>query len=107
MESLLINQKEVDVLIRANLYSDVASDEIDLASHILLLVIHFPLTRLRIYFEEQYGTGGSDYQSLVEQKVHVTKIFISHFLQAGARGLSWINSQAEALSVECKDILGL
>lgn len=51
-KGLLINHEEEDVLIRTNLYPDVASNEIDLPSHIFLLVIHFPKASFLIDFEK-------------------------------------------------------
>jgi hypothetical protein len=54
-KSLRLDLVEVNNIIRANLNSNIASDEIDLSSSVFQLIILLPLICLRINLEEKNG----------------------------------------------------
>ena len=73
-ECLLVDYVEVNSLISSDLDSNIASNEVNLSSHLLEPVILLPEASLLINFEEEDGAGGSDDQSLVEEQVHRAQV---------------------------------
>jgi hypothetical protein len=55
MECLLVDHVEVNSIIGGDLDSDISSDEIDLSSHFLKLVVLLPKASLFINLEEEDG----------------------------------------------------
>ena len=53
LESLLVDDVEVDFLIGSDLNSNIALDEVDLASHVVESFVLFPETCLLVDLEEQ------------------------------------------------------
>ena len=82
LEGFLADFVEINVFVGANLDSNVASDEVNLSSHLFQLVVLFPEMGLLVNLEEKNGTGGSDDERFVEKKVHVSKILISDLFKS-------------------------
>jgi hypothetical protein len=99
-ERLLVDQIEVHLVISRNLDPYIAADEIDLATHLLELVILGPVAGFLVNLEKQDGAGRSCDQCLVEEEVHRPKVSTCNFLYFALRWILSIDSGTMALSVE-------
>ena len=109
LESLWVNQIEVYLVISGHLDPFVTFDEVDEASHVNLVVL-FPflgdilvLVLLFDDLEKHNFTGGSGDQSLVVEKIHLTKIHVGHLLELDGLSVISIHCESLALSVEGVD----
>jgi len=107
-EGLLVDYKEVNVLIGHDLDADVASDEVDGASHIGKRVIPGPLPSLFINFEEKYRTRRPGYESLSVKKVHVSEIssILCNFFNSCLRWVKSIDSESMSLPIKYVTVSG-
>lgn len=99
-ESFLVDQIEINSLIRGHLDPDVTFDKIDLASHLLKVVVLLPKASFFVNFEEKDGAGGSNDQSLVEEQVHGSQVGGGDQLKLNFGWLFGAEGETVALPVE-------
>ena len=107
LESLQIDQVEVDVVVRRDLDSNVTLDVKDEASDVEGVILH-PFLVLWIVFvrhdlEEQHCAGATSDQRLVVEQVHLAEIFVGHLLDFEVRWVACFNRESLSLSVEAID----
>lgn len=113
LESLWVNQVEVDLVVGSNLDSLVAFDKVDETSDVQLVVLLPELVDdvgvvfiLLFYdFEKHDLAGRSGDEGLVVDEEHLTKVLVSHLFEFGLLGVVTGDHEGLTLSIERVDLI--
>ena len=108
LKSLLVDEVEINVLLRGYLDPDVSFDEVDQTSGSYLIILdptacfsHFVVN----LFKEEDFAWRSDDQGFAVDKNHLAKFFIYHLFESVTGHIIRVNGENLSLSVETVDLV--